>query len=210
MRLLFIALFSIMTNGLMAQTKEIAFKSHSGNMKNFKVALENELFDTEEANFGLPPDKKTYKLDSVIYISDTVAVLVTRTYSRPYKAPADSNKLVKSGKDTVYNDPLFMRQHSLDSIKKVLKANGKYINPLNKTIFIGFDNNKKNETKAKISNNQQPVKNMILPVITKENNNNNNTPFDNQLILILGTIIAVSTAGGWLSWKFYQPRLQKA
>lgn len=179
-------------------------------MKNFKIALANELFNTDEANFGLPPEKKTYTLDSVIYISDTVAVLVTKTYSRQYTEPADSNKLVKAGKDTVYNNPLFMRQHSLDSIKKVLKASGRYVNPLNKTIFIGFDN-KKTKPGAKTSSQHPYSGTIILPVVkSDDNNNNNNSPFDSQLVLMLGTILILSLTGGWLSWKFYQPRLQKA
>lgn len=77
---LFIALLSLVSSSLLAQIKEIAFKSHSGNMMNFKITLstgpggENELFDSDNSNFGLPvpTDVKTYKLDSVIYVSDTV------------------------------------------------------------------------------------------------------------------------------------------
>ena len=43
-----------------------------------------------------------------------------------------------------------------------------------------------------------------------DNNNTNNSPFDVQLVVMLGSLIALSLLGGWMSWKFYQPRLQKA
>ena len=166
-------------------------------MKNFKTVLENkEVFDEDNANFGLPAPKdiRTFKLDTVIFISDSASVLITREYRKPYNKPKDPAKFFKTGKDTVYNDPLFKRSHSLDSIKTELKKTGNYMNPINKVVFIGFDNKK---TKNKENN--------ILPFSI--NDNNNNSPFDRQLVIMLGTILVLSLAGGWLSWKLYQPKL---
>lgn len=197
MRQLFIAILILFCSSLMAQTKEIAFKSHSGNMNNFSIALSSELFDSGESNFGLPAptDLKTYKLDSVIYVSATVSVIVIKEYRRQPLQPKDSAKLWRTGKDTLYNDPMLGRKHSLDSIKTVLKTTGNYINPVDRIVFIGYDN--KNQ------------KNNILPV-SFTGDDTNNSPFDMKLLLMLGAILVLSLLGGWLSWKFYQPSLQKA
>ena len=198
MRQLLIILFSITSSSLLAQTKEIAFKSHSGNMENFDVALHNELFGSDNSNFGLPSPKevKTYKLDSVIYVSDTVSVLVTKEYRRQYNQSKDSAKFWGVAKDTVYKDPLFTRKHSLDSIKSALQKTGYYINPVRKVVFIGYDNQK--------SKNKQYN---IIPFAVRDDGNDN-SPFDMELALMLGTILLLSLLGGWLSWKFFQPRFQ--
>ncbi|MDZ4795585.1 MAG: hypothetical protein SGI83_15000 [Bacteroidota bacterium] len=216
MRQLFIALFALISTNLLAQTKKIAFKSHSGKMGNFHIALENELFDTEEANFGLPPDIKTYQLDSVIYISENVTVIVKKKYSRPFHHPKDSAKLQWVKKDTLLNDPLFSKKHALDSIRTVLKTTGKYTNPVSNIVFMGYDNKTSGKKKEKDKEkNKEKTKGTvteqhnIVPFVTT-NDNDNNSPFDIKLALILGTILLVSLLGGWLSWKYYQPSLQKA
>jgi len=41
--------------GIGAQTKIIWHKSHSGNMDNFKILLENKNFNLEWSNFGRAP-----------------------------------------------------------------------------------------------------------------------------------------------------------
>ena len=195
MRQLFTGILCFFSINLSAQTKEIAFKSHSGNKENFKIALNKELFGSEESNFGLPTEKITYRLDSVIYLSDSMAVLVKTAYSQPFNGKENTAKRSGMKKDTLYKDPLFTRKHSLDSIKNVLKTSGQYVNPVNKMIFIGFDNKKSK-------------KNTITPVSFK-NDDNNNSPFDGKLFLMLGTILVLSLLGGWDSWKYYQPPLQK-
>jgi hypothetical protein len=196
---LLVAVLSLVSTALAAQTKKIAFESHSGNMDNFSIAMTNDLFNSDESDFGLPPSKdvKTYKLDTVIFISDSISVMVKREYSRLFTAPKDSAKFTRAMKDTIYNDPLFARKHSLDSIRVVLKKYNYYMNPVNKVVFIGYDNKK-------------PVvkKHNILPLVITDDNPGNNSPFDVQLALMLGTILLLSLLGGWLTWKFYQPRLQ--
>ena len=189
----------LLSTALQAQTKKIAFESHSGSPENFNIALANELFDSDNSDFGLPAPKdiKTYKLDSVIFVSDTVSVVVKKEYSRLFTAPKDSAKFTRTVKDTVYNDLLFARKHSLDSIKTVLKTDGQYINPVRKVVFIGYDNNKPADKKQN-----------ILPLVITDDKPNNGPPFDMQLALMLGTIMLLSLLGGWLSWRFYQPRLQ--
>ncbi len=203
MRLLFIVTLSLMSSSLVAQTKEIAFESHSGKLKNFNIVLGNDLFDSDDSNFGLPipTNVKSYQLDSVIYVSDTVSVIVVREYRRLASQPMDSARLFRVGKDTLYNDPLLSKGHSLDSIKSSLQTLGYYVNPVSKIVFVGYDNSKTRET--------APVdkKLNLVPVITI-NDDNNNSPFDSQLALMLGAILLLSLLGGWLTWKFHQTRLQ--
>jgi hypothetical protein len=203
MRQLFFAILSLVSTCLLAQTKKIAFESHSGNPDIFNIALTNELFNNNESDFGLPANKKAYKLDSVIFISDTVSVLVSKEYSRPWSARSDSmDKLVGVKKDTIFNDPLFSRKYLLDSIKKMIDNRGLY-ETTNKTKFVGFDNKKTGIKKSGDKPQQQ-----LIPFAITNDPPDNHSPFDMQLTLALGLILLLSLLGGWMSWKFYQPRLQ--
>ncbi|MGG9963625.1 hypothetical protein [Ferruginibacter sp. SUN106] len=212
MKLIFIVLLSILTTSSFAQTKAIAFKSHSGNMNNFSIALEHGLFSNEESNFGLPSSIKTYRLDSVIYVSEEVSVIVYRFYNRRFNEPKDSAKFIRSYKDSLFNDPLFSKKHALDSIKTVLKKTGRYDYPINNAVFVGYDNKKKTVkektvTKPVDNTNKKPKENNITPVIT---NNNDNSPFDMQMVKALAGIFLLALLGGWLSWKYAGYRNKKS
>ena len=199
---LLVAVLSLISATLPAQTKKIAFESHSGNMENFNSAPGNELFDKGESDFGLPASKTAYKLDSVIFISDTISVLVSKEYTRPWGAKSDSlDKLIGVKKDTIYNDPLFSRKYLLDSIKKIMDKRGTY-ETTSKTKFVGFDN-KKSGIKKSGDKQQQ-----LIPFAITNDPPDNHSPFDRQLTMALGLILLLSLLGGWLSWKLYQPRLQ--
>ena len=128
-----------------AQTKIIAHKSHSGTTEDFQLAYEHNLFDIENSDFGIviEPTVRTASLDSVIYISDSVAIMVTSEYCK--KGRTDVKGVTRNGKwwagrQTVYHHPLFSHQHALDSIKKVLKGQYYFQNNIDSTRFIGFDN----------------------------------------------------------------------
>jgi hypothetical protein len=199
---LLVAVLSLISTTLLAQTKKIAFESHSGNPGNFDISLTHDLFDNGESDFGLPANKTAYKLDSVIFISDTVSVLVSKKYSRPWSATSDSmDKFSGIKKDTVFNDPLFSRKYLQDSIKKMIDNRGVY-ETTSKTKFVGFDN-KKNGIKKTGEKQQQ-----LVPFAITNDPPDNHSPFDIQLTLILGMILFLSLLGGWMSWKFYQPRLR--
>lgn len=170
----------------------------------------NVITADERADFGLPVPKdiKTYKLDSLIYVSDSVSVMVRKEYSRLNTEPASAAKFTTTRIDTMYSDPLFSRKHSLDSIKNVLKTNYAFINSVNKVVFVGYDN-KKNKEKNKNKDTDKEMKNNIIPVTMIDNGSGNpGSPFDKTLGLMLGTILLLALVGGWLSWKLYQPRLQ--
>lgn len=209
MRPLFISLLCTVTAVSFAQTKKIAFKSHSGSDKNFSIALENNLFNMDESNFGLPSPKVVFTktLDSVICLADNITVLVITNYSTetfPLKG-----KPVKAGSayDTVYNHPLFSQKHSLDSIRRVLKIQNEYQNLVQKIVFVGFDNKKPKKAKRN---------ELLLPVLVNNNSSDNNNysapdrneyaPFDTSVVCIVGAILILSLLSGFVAWKYAQFR----
>lgn len=197
MRHLFLLLLFAVTASSFAQTKKIAFKSHSGSDENFAIALENNLFGMENSNFGHAPQRevKTAQLDSVIFISDSVAIMVTSEYctrtDRSGNKPVDDPKLWKAGQEKVYNHPLFSKKHSLDSIKTVLKEQYNFNNEIEKTVFVGYDNKKR-----KYKKNIEPVAG--LP------GDNNQTPFGPQFVLILSLIVGLSLLAAFISLWIYK------
>jgi hypothetical protein len=183
-----------------AQTKKIAFKSHSGTDENFKLAFNNNLFDMDGSNFGMAPQQtvRDAQLDSVIFVSDSVAIMVTSEYctkvDRATKKKSQP-ELWTAGRETVYNHPLFSKKHSLDSIKKVLAQQYNFKNPAGKTIFVGYDNKKRrNKNRSE-----------VLPV-TGTDNNSGASPFDKTAVTMLGLIFALSLLTGFIAWKYKKPQ----
>src|SRR5690348_4790748 len=74
-----------------AQTKKIAYESHSGNPEYFVSTLDDGLFDNGDSDFGLPASKSKYKIDSVIYVNDTTTVLIYKEYTGFFSAKNDSD-----------------------------------------------------------------------------------------------------------------------
>src|SRR5436190_17041259 len=98
-----------------AQTKKIAYKSHSGNMRFFAKALAMNAGDMSCSSPGAAPEEyvEHARLDSVIYVNDTTSVMVTsRTFGR-YRI----QRSWVPGHETVYHHPLFSKKHELDKIK---------------------------------------------------------------------------------------------
>jgi hypothetical protein len=101
---------------LFAQTKLIAHKSHSGSDRNFRIAYDAGFFDMDNSNFGMAPERtvRTASLDSLILISDTLAVMVTSEYcKRPISRKKDATTKWREGRDTVRNHPLFSKRYSI-------------------------------------------------------------------------------------------------
>ena|ERR1700741_366366 len=182
--------FCALISGLGAQTKKIAFKSHSGAAENFTAYLSNAFFESESSNFGMAPRKivKTAKLDSLIFVSDTSIVMVTSNYCTD-RYDNDATTLWQAGKDTVINHPLFRRQHSLDSIKKVLKNQYHFRNSIDSVTFIGYDNQSSPASGTK-KRNAVPV---ILPADPKKTG-----PPGWQLFTAVGFIAFMSVIAGIL------------
>lgn len=129
-----------------AQTKVISHKSHSGSKATFKTALNTSIFDMSASNFGAAPVEfiRRAKLDSVIHLTDTSAIMVTSEVCwSENRGRRDSDVSIwKAGKDTLDYHPLFTKKHSLDSIKNVLELQYNFQNPVDSVVFIGYDNEK--------------------------------------------------------------------
>lgn len=164
-----------------AQTKLIAFKSHSGSAENFSPALDNNLFDMAESDFGLPPANV---LDSVILIRKSVAVLVSNREGITGRPPK---------RDTVRSKNLFNRKVPLDSVKNNIHHFIKFTNPVDSVKFIGFGNT---------------VKNNSLPVFSVKQDRYN--PFDGSALLITGAILIISLISALAAWKRTGKELQPA
>ena len=169
--ILFLSFFSVM---VLAQTKLIAHRSHSGSNANFREMLDNDLFDVSDSNFGAAPQRlvKNATLDTVIYISAEKAIMVTSEYCSYVDRFEEQNakekfsrSLWKKGKDTVIEHPLFSRSHSLDSIKDILRQQYYFKNNIDSVVFIGFDNKVKKYKKE-----SRKKKKSVMPLIIKNIN----------------------------------------
>lgn len=128
-----------------AQTKLISHKSHSGNKTTFKKALEGNLFDMGISDFGQAPMRmvKNAVLDSLIFLSDTSAIMVTSEHCKVIdRGRTRSSSVWKAGKDTLEYHPLFIKKHSLDSIKQVIELQYNFNNSVDSVVFVGYDNEK--------------------------------------------------------------------
>ena len=167
-----------------AQTKRIAHKSHSGSKATFKIALEKKLFDIERSNFGMAPLRtvRTAQLDTLKFISDSIAVMVTSEYCKQVDRFDDteirnSEILWRAGTDTVYNHPLFSKQNNLEIIKKTLKEEYNFQNSVDSMVFIGYENKvvkPKKREKRKIK--RKAKKKSIQKETTQEESTKNVVP----------------------------------
>jgi hypothetical protein len=131
-----------------AQTKLISHKSHSGNLSTFETAIRENLWDISSSNIGLPDITPVIArtLDSVIYISPEKTLLVQSVYKK--EVYTDNSKTFRTfpketERDTVFKHPLFSRNHSLDSIKRILSKGYGFQNDSVQTFYQGFDNKKR-------------------------------------------------------------------
>lgn len=127
-----------------SQTKMINHKSHSGSKSNFSRSLSASLFDKGESNFGMAPQRhvRNSKLDSVILLSEKVAVMVTSEscHYEDYDGRDKSKPtLWSAGRDTVYDHEVFNSGKSVDEIKKILKNEYYFANQIDQVVFLGFD-----------------------------------------------------------------------
>jgi hypothetical protein len=198
MKLLFIVCCSLLMAPVMAQTKKIAYKSHSGAQSNFATALDERLFDMDHSNFGVAPTElvRHAQLDSVIFICDSVAIMVTSEQclriSRHNREKLGEPRLWKPGKIEVKNHPLFSRKHSLDSIRNVIRTLYNFQNPIEKVVFVGYDN--AGDRPVTRVRKQKPKEGITGMIIDRE------PPLDNTGWTILTGILVIALCGGWLAW----------
>lgn len=178
---------------LFAQTKIISHKSHSGTDEEFRTSYAEDAEELDGAGMGMAPDPivQSAKLDSVIFISDSVAVMVTSQYcSRSRHQSNYMGTRWSAGKDTVYYHPLFSRQHSLDSIKAIIQLHYNFKNPVDSVRFIGYDNG----TDPRIT------KSFSVPVAVT--GGGNDQPPVSPTTIVLGAIVFLSLLSGFIAWLF--------
>lgn len=178
---LFLLYTFILPAFLMAQTKLIAHKSHSGSNETFKIAYETGLFDIENSNLGVAPEPtvRSASLDSLIFLSDTSAVMVTSQHCSRWERTTKWS----AGKDTLYNHFLFSKKNSIAHIKKYLKKNYNFQNPVDSIKFISI------ETEQQDSTQYQGLPFISLPG-DGDNGSSNYNPFVWLLLLALFSILA--------------------
>lgn len=170
--------------GIAAQTRLIAYKSHSGKASLFAKTFTNEWFVADNSNFGQAPTRlvRFAELDSVVYINDTVAVMVTSKYCQ-YE-DVDHKRLWKPGKDTVTHHPVFCKKLTIDSMRSILKKQYYFRNNMDSVKFVGYKNpviQKPEQQQQQFNQNTNP----LLPVVIKPEDPGNFPPF-------LWAILAVS------------------
>lgn len=181
------AIFSL--SAISAQTKLISHKSHSGSNKNFSLALNGNLFNINESNLGHAPNRlvENASLDSVIYVSDNEVILVTNKHIVDSSEKTFDSAIWIPGRETLIDNPLFSKKNSLDSIKQVIKKQYNFKNDIDKTVFVGYDNQNKLIKKDKKEKSIIPV----TPI-------NNDKPNKGLLILAIGLFSFLMT------WAIYK------
>ena len=152
-------------NLIVAQTKRIAFKSHSGNAVNFKKSLNTAIFDHEGSNFGMAPQRYVTEafLDTVIFINDSTVELVTSHLSHfesdNYRTKPEPSVLWKPGHETVVNHPVFNSDKTLEEMKEIIQKTYYFKNDISKVVFIGEPKAVKKKIDKKLTNS---LKNSIV------------------------------------------------
>lgn len=164
---------------MQAQTKMIAHKSHSGNTAYFLNSVSENLFDINDANFGVAPERRVInsKLDTVIFIDDHKSVIITSEFCREFHTNDTTDW--KPGKDTLIDHSVFIISN-LDSIKSNLKNNYYFRNNIDSVVFLKYD------AKKKTYKNITPKNEKLKAKKSKENKKSNTTLLG--FILISGAV----------------------
>jgi len=127
-----VCLFSVTCFG---QTKLISHRSHSGSNANFRPAIENDLFDIGNSNFGLAISYID-KIDTVILKGKNQMIVVRKRYR------VINGKIGKtiSARDTLTkaNAADFFKANSIDSLKAEIHKMYKTAK-LDSIFFVGFN-----------------------------------------------------------------------
>jgi len=125
------------------QTKLISHRSHSGTDADFRTAVEGNLFDIGNSNFGLRTEHID-KIDTVILKSNNKIIVLRKEYNiirsggkRFYNVVYSSDTLTKA------SNADFFLANSIDSLKTKISEmyiRNKYkLVKVDSAVFIGFD-----------------------------------------------------------------------
>ena len=124
------------------QTKLISFRSHSGSNANFRKAVEHNLFDIGNSNFGTRT-VQIDKIDTIILKANNKIIILRKTYT--ITIPVDyTPRDIGYFRDTLTKAAFadFFLANNVDSLKTKIRAMywKKYkFAKLDSTLFIGFD-----------------------------------------------------------------------
>lgn len=131
-RNLFFVISIFSAYAIYAQTSIIAYRSHSGNMKYFKISENSD-------NLGLPP----ISIDTIIKFSDTTCVEIS-SYGNGW------GRMV----DTVLNHPYCNNPNiDFDSMRQYYPKS---------VVFVGFDSTRVETVKTDSSTNDSPKTNEVV------------------------------------------------
>ncbi|WP_177764830.1 LPXTG cell wall anchor domain-containing protein [Flavobacterium sp. I3-2] len=170
--LIWILLLTFVSN---AQTKLIAFKSHSGNSVDFTNSVSEDFFDSNLSNLGdvIRRGVINSKLDTVIFLDEHKSVIVTSEFCREFHTNDTTDW--KPGKDTLIDNPVFIISN-LDSIKSNLKNDFYFRNDIDNVVFLKYD------AKKKTYKNVTPKTKKVKKKKNQESSNSNATLFGFLLI----------------------------
>lgn len=179
MRRLALVLLLLLPMFAVSQTKLIAFKSHSGNTKNFRAALSQNLFDLDNSNLGLDESQTLVfeeRLDSVVYL-DANSVILKSTIVKKQRFTRQSDK-AKKVSDTLR---FAKAGQPIDTLKKIIDYKYYFKNSTDSVKFIGFD--KKSKKK----------KQQFVPFLIDDH-------FPSKMMMIL-MLLGLSVLVAFFSWK---------
>ena len=202
--LFFMVALIVGTTDAAAQTKKIAFESHSGSAANFILTLNNDFFETDASNFGLPAHKNVHKIQKIIFLTDSQTVLVSEIFDRPFSATSDSSDIfVKKQKDTLVNSYMFNKNVSTDSLKKLLQYYDKY-EISEKTKVVNKIGKVAAPKKSEVIPNDNQKNNLPIAVFIDDTGNGDSSQNSNNNLFVVGLIFSFALLGGLLCRAFYK------
>ena len=199
MRTLSTVILSLLCGIIFSQTKLISHKSHSGSNENFRVSVEENLFDIGDSNFGKITNEYTEnyeKIDTIIKISNTKIVRVKSNYYQVFER-IDKSKVGKLEYLNTVRDTITVENANLisnDKLKTLAKTERKNIKTIdtNKVIIVNFKEKSLKEIKQE--KRKAKKKKAILPIVESKPN------FPSKPLLIF-TLISLTSLVAFFTWK---------
>ena len=119
------------------QTKLISFRSHSENNANFRTAVEYNLFDIGNSNFGTST-QTINKIDTVLLQGKNTIIVLRKSYD--IVIPLNKVSNTKYHRDTLTRTKAadFFEANNIDSLKVKIRKMYRFAK-LDSALFIGFD-----------------------------------------------------------------------
>ena len=199
MRTLSTVILSLLCGIIFSQTKLISHKSHSGSNENFRVSVEENLFDIGDSNFGKITNEYTEnyeKIDTIIKISNTKIVRVKSNYYQVFER-TDKSKVGKLEYLNMVRDTITVENANLisnDKLKTLAKTERKNIKTIdtNKVIIVNFKEKSLKEVNQE--KRKAKKKKAILPIVESKPN------FPSKPLLIFA-LISLTSLVAFFTWK---------